>query len=88
MLIILRQAFEKIQEEWFPGIEIGVAFECHACQEKDHFIPLETRTPVSFFTSFRLPCQNKVSSSLTFEQKCWLNVKEVSDTLTSILFAY
>jgi GTPase SAR1 family protein len=78
MLIILRQAFEKIKEEWFPGIEIGVAFECNACQEKDHFIPLETPTSINYFTSFRLFCQKNVPSSLTSEQKCWLHVDEVS----------
>jgi hypothetical protein len=78
MLIILRQAFKKIKKEWFPGIEISVAFECNACQEKNHFIPLKTSTSINYFTSFRLRCEKKVSSSLTSEQKCWLHVDEVS----------
>ena len=83
-LQILNEACAKIKEEWFPGIDIGFAFECRACHERDHFIPLE-------FPMSNIPdcwcCQKGELSALTPEQRCWLDVNEVSlcDLQVSVL---
>ena len=76
ILQILNEACEKIKEEWFPGIDIGFAFECKACREKDHFIPLQV--PMSYTPNASLCCQNGESSALTPEKMCWFGVNEVS----------
>ena len=84
LLRILTETCRKIKQEWFPGIDIGFAFECRACHERDHFI--ELKFPMSNSPDC-LCCQKGELSFLTSEQRCWLDVNEVSlfDLLVSAL---
>ena len=76
MLQVLQKAFEAIKAEWFPGIDIGFAFQCKTCHGKDHFIPLQF--PTSSYLDFNssLYCQNNVASILTPEQMFWFGVDD------------
>ena len=76
LLQILNEACEKIKEEWFPGINIGFAFECKACHEGNHFIPFQFPASKTF-DDFNLSSCNE-SSVLTPEQRCWSDVNVVS----------
>ena len=80
ILQIVRESFTKVKEEWFPGINVSFALECHSCQEKDHFIDFPSI--VNNYSHSTFPCQEGVMSHLTKEQKCWLDIDQVSPMLS------